>query len=224
MRAHVFLLLPLFLAACGGSDAPAPAASPAGPATAAPVKHADAAPVVLCVGTSLTAGLGVDPSEAWPARLQEKIDAAGLRYRVVNAGSSGETSAGARSRIDWLMRQPVAVLILETGANDGLRGQDPAFTRENMQAILDRAKRQPPPPKLVIAGMQALPNYGAEYGKRFAALYPEVAKANDALLVPFILEGVAGVPELNQPDGVHPTPEGHRRMADTVWKVLRPVL
>jgi acyl-CoA thioesterase-1 len=114
--------------------------------------------------------------------------------------------------------------VLETGANDGLRGQDPAATRENIQAVLDRAKRQQPPPRLVIAGMQALPNYGADYVKRFAAVYPEVAKANDALLVPFILEGVAGVPELNQADGVHPTPEGHRRMAETVWKVLRPVL
>jgi acyl-CoA thioesterase-1 len=219
MRVHVVLLLPLLIAACGGSEAPAPAPV----TTVVPVKT-DAAPVILCVGTSLTAGLGVDPSEAWPARLQEKIDAAGLRYRVVNAGSSGETSAGARSRVDWLMRQPVSVLVLETGANDGLRGQDPAATRENIQAVLDRAKRQQPPPRLVIAGMQALPNYGADYVKRFAAVYPEVAKANDALLVPFILEGVAGVPELNQADGVHPTPEGHRRMAETVWKVLRPVL
>jgi acyl-CoA thioesterase-1 len=220
MRRWILLAPAVLALSCGSpADAPAPAATPP-PSTVATA----AAPVVLCLGTSLTAGLGVDPSEAWPARLQEKIDAAGLRYRVVNAGSSGETSAGARTRIDWLLRQPVHVLIIETGANDGLRGQDPAATRENIQAIVDRAKKQQPPPRLVIAGMQALPNYGADYAARFQAVYPELARANDAILVPFILDGVAGVPELNQPDGVHPTPEGHRRMAETVWKVLRPIL
>ncbi len=185
---------------------------------------ADDRPIVLFVGTSLTAGLGLDPSEAYPARIQGKIDAAGLRYRVVGAGVSGETSAGARRRMGWLMRQPVAVLVVETGANDGLRGQDPAATRENIQAILDEARGQQPPPKLVIAAMEALPNYGEEYRRRFRAIYPQLATANRATLVPFLLEGVAGDPKLNQADGIHPTAEGHARVAENVWKALRPLL
>jgi len=224
----------LFLAAAGACrgtrpeptpqptpEAPA-APSPAGSATAA--RGADDRPVILFVGTSLTAGLGLDPSEAFPALVQEKIDAAGLRYRVVSAGVSGETSAGARRRLEWLMRQPVAVLVLETGANDGLRGQDPDATRANIQAILDAARRHEPPPRLVLASMEALPNYGEAYRRRFRAIYPELAKANGATLVPFLLEGVAGDPVLNQPDGIHPTAEGHRRIADTVWRTLRPIL
>jgi len=214
----------LALAACGGRDrtaaVPSPSARPVVPAVA----PADDRPVILFVGTSLTAGLGLDPSEAYPARIQEKIDAAGLRYRVVGAGVSGETSAGARRRMGWLMRQPVAVLVVETGANDGLRGQDPAATRENIQAILDEARGQRPHPKLVIAAMEALPNYGEEYRRRFRAIYPQLATANRATLGPFLLEGVPGDPRLNQPDGIHPTAEGHARVAENVWKALRPLL
>jgi len=179
---------------------------------------------VLFLGTSLTAGHGVDPSQAYPARIDARIKAAGLRYRVVNAGVSGETSAGARRRLDWLMRQKVAVLVVETGANDGLRAQEPAATRENIQAIFDRACRQVPPPKLVLAGMRALPNYGRDYAARFRAIYPELARENGVVLIPFLLEGVGGVPGLNQDDGIHPTAEGHRIIAETVWKALRPLL
>jgi acyl-CoA thioesterase-1 len=182
------------------------------------------APRVLCLGTSLTAGLGLDPTEAYPALLQARIDAEGLRYRVVNAGSSGETSAGARRRIDWLMKQPVAVLVVETGANDGLRGQDPEALRANLQAIVDRARQQVPPPKVLIAGMEAPPNFGRDYAARFRAVFPELARKNNAALVPFLLEGVGGVPGLNQADGIHPTAEGQKRVAATVWKVLRPLL
>ncbi len=189
-----------------------------------PTAAADARPVVLFVGTSLTAGYGVDPDEAYPALIQRRIDAAGLRYRVVNAGVSGETSAGARSRIDWLLRRPLAVLVLETGANDGLRGQDPAATRANIQAVLVAALRLRPPPKLVLIAMEALPNYGTDYRRRFRAIYPELARQYHATLVPFLLQGVAGDPRLNQADGIHPTAEGHRRVAENVWKVLRPVL
>jgi acyl-CoA thioesterase-1 len=184
----------------------------------------DDRPVLLFVGTSLTAGYGVDPDDSFPALVQRKIDAAGLRYRVVNAGVSGETSAGARRRIDWLMRQRVAVLVLETGANDGLRGQDPEATRENIQAIFGEARQQKPPPRLVLVAMEALPNYGEDYRRRFRAIYPELAKANGATLVPFLLDGVAGDPRLNQPDGIHPTAEGHARVAENVWKVLKPIL
>jgi acyl-CoA thioesterase-1 len=180
--------------------------------------------VILFVGTSLTAGLGLHPEQAYPALVQRKLDAAGLRYRVVNAGVSGETSAGARRRIGWLLRQPVAVLVLETGANDGLRGQDPEATRENIQAILAAARSSKPPPKLALAAMEALPNYGDAYRRRFRAIYPELAKQNGAALVPFLLEGVAGHPALNQPDGIHPTAAGQERVAENVWKALRPLL
>jgi acyl-CoA thioesterase-1 len=180
--------------------------------------------VILFVGTSLTAGLGLDPSEAYPALVQQKIDVAGLRYRVVNAGVSGETSAGAMRRLGWLLQQPVAVLVVETGANDGLRGQDPDATRGNIQALLDEARRQRPPPRLVLAAMEAPANYGEAYRRRFRALYPELAAKNGATLLPFLLAGVAGDPKLNQPDGIHPTAEGHRRVAENVWKALRPVL
>lgn len=183
-----------------------------------------ARPVILFVGTSLTAGLGVDPGDAYPALIQQKIDAAGLRYRVVNAGVSGETSAGARRRMGWLMRQELAVLVVETGANDGLRGQDPEATRRNVQAIFDEARRQQPPPKLVLIAMEALPNYGEDYRRRFRAIYPELARKNGATLVPFLLAGVAGDAKLNQADGIHPTAEGHRRVAENVWKAVRPVL
>jgi acyl-CoA thioesterase I len=231
--ATVLAALALILApALGGCRGGRPGAG--GPAASPPASrgaHGEAAesspdprPVVLFVGDSLTAGLGVDPSEAFPARIQARIDAAGLSYRVVNAGVSGETSAGALRRMDWLLRQRVAVLVLETGANDGLRGQDPRATRANIQAILDRARRQDPPPKLVLVAMEALPNYGEDYRRRFRALYSDLAKANDVVLVPFLLDGVAGVARLNQADGLHPTAEGHRRVAENVWTVLEPLL
>ena len=181
--------------------------------------------VVLVIGTSLTAGLGLpDPDLAYPGLLQARIDAAGLPYRVVNAGVSGETSAGALRRVDWLLKQKVDVLILETGANDALRGQDPDATRANIDAILTRAAGQSPPPKLVVLGMKALPNFGAVYGRRFDSIYADLAKKHGAVLVPFVLEGVAGIPALNQADGVHPTEEGQRKMADLVWKALAPLL
>ena len=219
-------LVGLALAACRGGDRAAASASPGPTATVttpAPIATDDR-PVVLFLGTSLTAGLGVDPEDAFPALVQRKIDGAGLRYRVVNAGVSGETSAGARRRLGWLLRQPVAVLVVETGANDGLRGQDPDATRENIQAILDEAQRQQPPPKLVLVSMEALPNYGEDYRRRFRAIYPELARANHATLVPFLLDGVAGDARLNQADGIHPTAEGHALVAASVWKSLRPLL
>jgi acyl-CoA thioesterase-1 len=184
----------------------------------------DARPTIVFLGTSLTAGLGLDPGQAYPALIQKKLDSAGLDYQVVNAGVSGETSAGARGRIDWLLQQPAAVLVVETGANDGLRGLNVDSLRANIQAILDRARQQRPPPRLVLAGMAALPNFGADYGDRFRRVYPDLARANGATLVPFLLDGVAGEDRLNQADGVHPTVEGHRRIADNVWRVLEPLL
>jgi acyl-CoA thioesterase-1 len=214
----------LGLPACRGGSSPEPARSSGPPAPPPLAAAVDSRPVVLFLGDSLTAGYGLDPDEAFPARVQARIDEAGLQYRVVNAGVSGETSAGALRRLDWLLKQPIPVLVLETGANDGLRGQDPATTRQNIQAALDRVRAQSPPPKVVLVGMEALPNYGETYRRQFRALYPELAKENGAALVPFLLEGVAGVPALNLADGVHPNAEGQKRVAETVWRTLRPLL
>lgn len=211
------------LAACSGGRVAETGNGDRGNAAAA--EPAGSRGRILVVGTSLTAGLGLDdPDLAYPGRLQEKVDAAGLPFTVVNAGVSGETSAGAASRIDWLMSEPVAVLVLETGANDGLRGLETGALRQNLQAIVDRARAQEPPPAIVLLGMRTLTNYGTEYGERFAAVYRDLAEAEDLPLVPFLLDGVGGVPELNQPDGIHPTPQGHQIMADRVWEVLEPVL
>ena len=181
-------------------------------------------PTIVFLGTSLTAGYGLRPEEAYPALLQGKIDFAGLNYRVVNAGVSGETSAGARRRIDWLLKEPMSVLVVETGANDGLRGLPADSLRANIQAILDRARGLKPAPRVVLIGMKIPPNYGQAYSRQFAAIYPELARTYDAQLVPFLLQGVGGVAALNQPDGVHPTAQGQQRMAETVWRVLEPVL
>ena len=179
---------------------------------------------ILFLGTSLTAGLGVDPSEAYPALLQHKIDSTGLGFVAVNAGVSGETSAGARRRMDWLLREPAAVLVIETGANDGLRGLEVDSLAANIQAIIDRAREQTPAPRIILVGMEALPNYGFRYARRFKAVYPELAKRNHVPLVPFLLEGVAGVDSLNQADMIHPTAAGQRRVAQTLWPALERVL
>lgn len=179
---------------------------------------------VVFLGTSLTAGLGLEQEQAYPALIQQKIDSAGLGFRVVNAGVSGETSAGARRRVDWLLREPVAVLVLETGANDGLRGLPPDSLRANIQAVFDRARTALPSPRLVLVGMRVPPNYGRAYAEQFQAIYPKLARENGAALVPFLLDGVGGIPRLNQADGIHPTAEGQRVMAETVWKVLEPML
>ena len=188
-------------------------------------RPSDSRPAVVFLGTSLTAGYGLpDPSLAYPSLIQAKLDSAGRRFRVVNAGISGESSAGALSRIDWLLtRDTVAVLVVETGANDGLRGQEPDSVRARIQAIFDRARRANPPPRLVLAGMEAPPNLGERYTSRFRAVFPEVARANGAALIPFLLAGVAGVDSLNQADGIHPTAAGAKIVAENVWKVLEPV-
>jgi acyl-CoA thioesterase-1 len=179
---------------------------------------------VVFLGTSLTAGLGLDPDLAYPALVQAKIDSAGLHYHVVNAGVSGESSAGALRRIEWLLRDPPAVLVIETGANDALRGQNPDSVRANIQAIIDRARAITPRPSIVLVGMEALPNYGPAYARRFRGIYPELAKQNRIPLIPFLLTGVAGVDSLNQPDGLHPTAVGQRIVAETVWRALEPLL
>jgi acyl-CoA thioesterase-1 len=211
------------LLACGAETQPnaaPPSRSQANTADAAP----DLRPVVLFVGTSLTAGYGLPSDAAFPALIGQQIADAGLDYRVVNAGVSGDTSAGGLSRIDWLLRAPLSVLVLELGANDMLRGQDPEALRDNLTAIVERARAAHPEVRLLIAGMRAAPNLGIAYARRFEDVYPELAEHFDAALVPFLLVGVAGDAGLNQADGIHPTAEGHRVIADTLWPALRPLL
>ncbi len=196
----------------------------AAPAVRTAARDEPATPVVLFLGTSLTAGYGLPADEAYPARVQERIDAAGLDYRAVNAGVSGDTSAGGLRRIDWLLRQPIAVLVLELGANDMLRGLDVDALRDNLRGILDRTRAARPDARLVVAGMRAPPNLGVGYVRRFRAVFADLAREYDAALIPFILEGVAGVARLNQADGIHPSSEGQQRIADTVWAALEPML
>lgn len=215
----VFVLLAL-VAACGREEQQPEARVSDTQPTASDTTR----PVVLFLGTSLTAGLGLSVEQAYPALIQAKIDSAGLDFRVVNAGVSGETSAGGLRRIDWLLRQSVAVLVLELGANDMLRGQDVGAMRNNLQRIVERTRSAHPQARIVIAGMEAAPNLGEPYASQFALAFVELAEENDAILIPFLLEGVAGMPELNQSDGNHPTAEGQSIVADNVWVVLEPVL
>lgn len=179
---------------------------------------------VLILGDSLAAGYGVEREQAFPALLQMKIEAAKLPYRMVNGGVSGDTTAGGLRRIDWLLKQPVDILIVELGGNDGLRGIAPEATKANLQGIIDKAKQKYPGIRIMVTGMQMPANMGEDYTKAFAAIFPAVAKANNAVLLPFLLEGVGGKEELNQQDGIHPNPKGHAIVAETVWKVLEPML
>jgi acyl-CoA thioesterase-1 len=189
------------------------------------VARAEAPKTILFFGDSLTAGYGLDdPSRAFPGLIQEKLDAAKLSYRVVNAGLSGETTAGGLRRLEWILRQPVAIFVLELGGNDGLRGLPPEKTQENLQAIIDRVHAKTPTTKIILAGMLMPANLGADYVKAFAAVYPALAQKNALPFIPFILEGVGGHPDLNQADGIHPTAEGHKIVAENVWKILQPAL
>jgi acyl-CoA thioesterase-1 len=177
-------------------------------------------------GDSLTAGYGLaDPStQSYPALIQRKIEAQHLPWRVVNAGLSGETSAGGVRRVDWVLRQGVDLFVLELGANDGLRGTATEVTKANLQVIIDRVRATYPQAKIVLAGMRMPASMGPEYDEAFRSIYPALAKKNRVTLIPFLLEGVAGQPDFNQPDGMHPTAAGDVIVADLVWKFLRPLL
>ena len=183
-----------------------------------------AAKTVLFLGDSITAGYGVDLSQAYPAIIQNRIDAKGWPFRVINAGKSGDTSAGGLNRLDWLLKNRIDVLVLELGANDGLRGLPIQNTKKNLQAIIARTRARYPGVKIIIAGMKEPPNWGRDYSRRFESMFVELAKKNKCALVPFVLEGVGGVRKLNQADAIHPTPEAHKLVAANVWKVLEPIL
>jgi acyl-CoA thioesterase I len=215
-RFRLLIVTSMLLLVAGSSDMAAGAAENAG---GSPGKK-----TIVILGDSLAAGAGVDPSEAFPALLQKKVDKAGLDYTVVNAGVSGDTTAGGLRRIDWVLKRKVDVLVLELGGNDGLRGIPAEATRTNLQAIVDKTNKKYPTVKIIVAGMQMPPNMGEQYNKAYREIFPEIARANHADLIPFLLEGVGGNPELNQQDHIHPNVEGHKIVAETVWKVLKPVL
>ena len=179
---------------------------------------------ILFLGDSITAGYGLEPAQAYPALIQGKINAKRWPFKVINAGQSGDTTAGGLSRMDWLLRNHIDVLVLELGGNDGLRGLPAETTRKNLQAIIGRSREKYPDVKILLAGMQVPPNMGHDYAKQFNTIFADIAKKNKAALVPFVLEGVGGVPALNLPGGIHPTAKGHEIVAANVWKVLEPLL
>lgn len=180
--------------------------------------------VIVFFGNSITAGYRLDLSEAFPARIGEIIDSLNLNYRVVNAGLSGETTSSGNSRVEWVLKNQVDIFVLELGANDGLRGIKTEETEKNLRGIIDKVKAKYPEAQIVLAGMQIPPNMGQEYSKDFKEIFPDLAKAYNIPLIPFILDGVAGIPELNLDDGIHPTPEGHKILAENVWAILKPLL
>jgi acyl-CoA thioesterase I len=179
---------------------------------------------IVFFGNSLTAAYGLDPSQGFVALIRDRVDSLGLGYQVVNAGLSGETSAGGNDRVDWVLRQPVDIFVLELGGNDGLRGIDPDATYQNLSSIIEKVKKQYPGAAILIAGMEAPPNMGEDFTRKFRQVFSRLAKQHNASLIPFLLEGVGGEPELNLPDGIHPTAEGHRIVAETVWEKLLPLL
>jgi acyl-CoA thioesterase-1 len=230
----VVLALVVAAAACSGSKSEASVVAHgsdvAGASTTTTVNPTPEAatggsrPRILFLGTSLTAGLGLDPDSAYPQRVQRKIDAAKLDYSVVNGGVSGETSAGLLQRLDWVLKQPARVIVVETGANDGLRGQSVDATKATIGQILDRIRRDRPDAQVVLVQMEAPTNLGAQYTSAFHAMFPALAREKRVTLLPFLLDGVAGHPSLNQADGVHPTDAGERIVTENVWKGLAPVL
>ncbi len=216
-------LLPLFVMmfSCNSSEQQPPANNSRIPANQ---PAAVANKTILFFGNSLTAGYGLDAQQAFPALIQKKIDSLKLPYTVVNAGVSGETSSGGYSRVDWILRQAVDIFVLELGANDGLRGIPAPETKKNLQAIIDKVKGKYPAAKIVLAGMQIPPNMGQTYSNAFKDIYPQLAKENDAVLIPFLLAGVGGEADLNQQDGIHPTADGHKILAANIWSVLAGIL
>lgn len=221
--AILIALLPM--TGCGGSEKGSAESSSETEAEEATAKKDENKKNILFFGNSLTAGLGLeDESAAFPALIQSKIDSLNLPYQCINAGLSGETSAGGRERIDWLLQQPPAIFVLELGANDGLRGIAPSATFENLEAIILKVRASNPDCKIILAGMKVPPSMGQAFFNEFEALFPLLAEKHELHLIPFLLENIAGIEELNQSDGIHPTAQGQQIMASHVWKVLQPLL
>jgi len=223
-RSLVSLVLLFALGACQNQPSNPSAAGAGEEKSATGTSESKSRKTIIFFGNSLTAAYQLSPERGFPALIQQKIDSLGLPYRCVNAGNSGETTAGGKNRVDWILSQPVDVFVLELGGNDALRGLPLDESKKNLQEIINRVKAKYPACKIVLAGMLAPPNLGPAYTGQFAAMYTDLAKANGAALIPFLLENVGGEPGLNLSDGIHPNEAGHRIVAQTVWKVLRPLL
>jgi acyl-CoA thioesterase-1 len=220
-RAFVVSWLIMAVASCDRRESSPPPSLPA-TTTVSPPPEKTSAPRIVILGDSLTAGLGLPPGAAYPALLQKRADADGFHYAVVNAGVSGDTSAGGLSRLDWALQGDVRVLVVALGGNDALRGLPPAELQHNLAQIIERAQSRKI--GVVLAGMESPPNWGRDYNVSFHKVFTELADTYHVPLVPFLLQGVAGSETLNQPDGIHPTAEGARMVAENVWSVLKPVL
>ena len=189
-----------------------------------PVEEVTSEKIILFFGDSLTAGYGLELEEAFPALVQKRLDSLDFKYTVINSGLSGETTSGGRNRLNWVLKQKVDIFVLELGANDGLRGIPLVETRKNLQAIINLVKEKNKDTQIVLAGMQIPPNMGPEYTTEFRKIFPELATENEIALIPFLLEGVAGIPNLNLEDGIHPNTEGHQIVLENVWAVLETVV
>ncbi len=223
-RIEHFIALLLFFLIIACNQNPAPANDTKTTDASAPVPVPATKKAIVFFGNSLTAAYQLSPEQGFPALIQRKIDSLGMAYTCVNAGLSGETTADGVNRIDWVLQQPMDVFVLELGGNDALRGLPITESVKNLQSIVDKVKAAKPTCKIVIAGMQAPPNLGATYTNAFRSMYPTLAQKNGALLIPFLLEGVGGIPSLNLGDGIHPNVEGQKIVAETVWAVLRKAL
>lgn len=220
-----YFLLALFLISCGGNATKEGKQKATDTeASTAPQDDAVSDKIILFFGNSLTAGYGLDTEEAFPALVQDRLDSLGLQYTAINSGLSGETTSGGLNRLNWVLNQDIAVFVLELGANDGLRGLPLKETRSNLQAMIDLVRSKNADTRILLAGMQIPPNLGPDYTREFKTMYKDLAEKNDIELIPFLLEGVAGIPELNLEDGIHPTAEGQKIVMENVWEVLRNVL
>lgn len=224
MNRSIILIYIFFLWSCQ-SERKQEASAPESPAVTSESSYQDSnKKTILFFGNSITAGYQLDLSEAFPALIQERLDSLGLNYRTINAGLSGETTASGNSRVDWVMKNPMDIFVLELGANDGLRGISTDETRKNLESIIEKVQAKYPACKILLAGMMIPPNMGQQYADSFKNIYPDLAAKYSIPLIPFLLEGVAGDPELNLEDGIHPTPEGHEILAENVWEQLAPML
>ncbi len=219
---HIFSLLAGFaiLSACGSSTEEKQTEA----ATTDSTLVSTAKKTILFFGNSLTAGYGIDPEDAFAGLVQERLDSLGKEYRVINGGLSGETTAGGLSRLDWFLEEEPTIFVLELGGNDGLRGILPSESKRNLLAIIDKVRSKYPNIRIILAGMQIPPNMGQDYTEEFKAIYPAVAAEKKVTLIPFLLEGVAGNPDLNLPDGIHPTEEGHKIVFETIWPYVEALI
>ena len=226
-----FLLLAIF--SCGETPVPTEKKSTTTTTTTTPKATTETPTIeqatkkektIVFFGNSLTAAYGLDPSQGFVGLIDQRIDSLGLGYNVVNAGVSGETSAGGNSRIEWILRQKIDVFVLELGANDGLRGTSTEETYKNLNSIIEKVKTKYPAAKIVICSMEALPNMGEKFTSEFRGIFAKLAKENNATLIPFFLSNVGGIPDLNQADGIHPTAKGHQIVTENIWAVLKEVI